>query len=92
MKAKETPAGKDKAEEVIGHSDFCSALSSDKPAEDCITIQLPKPKVTTNSCTTIVMTCSQEDHGEREENWRPVDDNITETSEVVRIKKSGFGQ
>ena len=85
-----------KAQEVIGNSDFCSALSADTPAEDVITIQLPKPTIIASSsrsmCATLVLRCGQGDDGQKPENWTPVENDVAETTDCVKLSKSGFGQ
>ena len=93
----DTPeVSKGKAQEVIGHSDFCSALSAKTPAEDVITIQLPKPTIIASSsrsmCATLVLRCGQGDDGQKPENWISVEDDVTETTDCVKLSTSGFGQ
>ena len=79
-------------EDVVGHSDICSAIS-EKPAEDTITIELPKPAVTMRpDLNTVVLRCCQDDDGERAENWLKVDKNVTETDDRVKLPNSVFGQ
>ena len=79
----------------MGKSDVYSALSAETPAEDLITIELPKPKVVARVQTTyatVTMTCSQAENGERADSWSSVEDNITETPDGVKLTRSGFGQ